>query len=653
MKKIKFIIIFFLLIFFFLFKGENYQKYLETFTDGIYYFNSVSNQNERHYDILKLAEDNDCQVFCVVKESKNMLSNLITVYATPKTINYITEKCEFDSGVYKSLFSGSTEIVFKDFLLTPTTDTNYYFFGNENDVWNIRNSYGGSAVHKNNFANEKLEQNILYLTFTIFFLILTGLDIKLQQKEKFLSVVFGKSIGNAIIKNILIDTIYFLFTHAVLYLFLNKYTHLNYQYKEILLILVLFLIINSLLYLFMFRFEHQKSITKTLSFSYSTLSNCYVVKAIILIITIIVLTSNIYLILENGNTLIQYNKLYDYEDYYFVDIYNKTGATSEEEAENQEEKLNYIRKSILYDMYKEDRVAFSVLGLTSHECNFLIMNRHAKNIWDNIPELNKVDWSKDYYILIPSNLDSPDAVSLACDTFGIYFREVSDNANYEVLRYKNHHNLLYFKNETDKITAGFDTFTNPVIILCNISSELINNVLKSEDSNMSCLDFHNMMFKITDADLHNWEIKYSISKENLQILTTNAIEKVVYCKSAVERTLLLNTVISLLLLFLEALILITTVKLEYTANAMDISLKKILGYSLFHRNKTAFFLNIFSVFIAISTTFILSLMTRTSYWYISIFLGLIIVFFEFIFIGYYALKLDRINIPKILKGGYL
>ena len=136
LKKIKFAVCVFLLLFCLALGGELYQVYLDSFTDGVYYFSSSRMVYDTDSDIQKkkekitaLSEKNNCMVFCAEKNLIGASSAEITVYTPDKaTEEEVKKRLSIAPGEYKSLFSGITTVYFKDFY--EASDNMYFYFFN-------------------------------------------------------------------------------------------------------------------------------------------------------------------------------------------------------------------------------------------------------------------------------------------------------------------------------------------------------------------------------------------------------------------------------------------------------------------------------------------------------------------------------------------
>ena len=656
MKKIKYVIVFFLFIFTFLLGSELYQNHLDSFTNDLYFFYSECDMENRYSDMLRLAKENDCEVFCFDKKNESMLSTTITVYASNEISPQIKQICKIAPGEYKSLFSGSTKVEFKDFLSNPSTDTTFYFFGTKDNVETInetyRRTYNGGAVHKNQLESGQWLYPVLLSIFAILLLLLTWFDIQFQKKENFILVSLGKSNWSIILKNIIMDSIYICGIYLGLYLFLHNHIYVKYLLKETLLAFAATLLLNALLYFSMLGYDLKKALS-TSNFSAAALSNCYVVKAVTLIITVVVLSSNVLLIGQNGNILMQYSKINAFDGYQFLDIYST--ANYDDDSLQGEIIAGTVGKQIFYDYYKDNKVAFSVVGMGDSNTEYLLIDKKATNLIESITDSIDIDWEKDFSILIPKAYqDQKKSIEKnAKSTFKIYFEEIYSETNHESIFYNGTHNVVYFKNEKYNLQSGFETIVNPVIVFCHFSEDSVNKVLQSNVIDDESLEFKNFMFKVSDEDIPSLEEKYLFREKNLEVVSTGVVEKADYVKAAIERIILLNAIISLFMLLLEFMITTTTVKLEYTTNAMTVSVMKILGYSIFSRNKAVFILNGFAAFIAVFTTIVSSVMARLSVWRIALIISIVFILIESVIIYYYVRKLDKTNVSKILKGGSL
>lgn len=656
MKKVKFIVSFFVLLLCFILTGELYQNYFTSFTGSNYYFDVSWNDLEGRKKICSLLEnlsaERNSDVFCVERTTDTVLSSTITVFVTEKSANLLKNDYGIAPGTYPSFFSGTTTVVFSDFV-NVSDDTNtirYYFTGNIDVVRDIRNvfysHYPASYVHKGEGGTNLLFTSVWILS-GLFILLLTWFDIQFQKKENFILISLGGSKWRIIKKNILIETLFFFGIYVFTRVILSRYTYLNYMQNTALLIFIAITVGNAMLYMALLKYDF-KQVLYSANINNATLTNCYIFKALTMILAVAVLSSNLIIIVENCKYLLQYKNIEKFKDYSYLSLC----STVKDNDATHDEAMNLI----FYDCYKDDKVAFSVSNLDSDNPGelYLLIDKNAISLLPQIQELNNIDFTKDYYILLPSDCEEAEpVVENAVNSVEVTFPELSEKTKYDVITYSGNSNVVYF-NTSVSATAftDFDTFKNPVIVLCCFSDAVLPKIVSNDYSALGHI-FQDIMFKVSKQDLKDINDKYQLENNGLRLTSINVLERSEQYKAVMMRIVLLNTVISIFFLLLELAMISTVVKLEYSVNAVELSIKKILGFSLYQRNRVLFLLNTFSAFIGIITVIIASLMLRFSKWYIVLIVGIILIMLECFVLTYNAAKLEQTNIPKILKGGSL
>ncbi len=654
LKKIKFAVCFFLLFFCLTLNGELYQAYLDEFTGGVYNFYATKMFGENDSDIEKkrqeiviLSEKNNCRVFCVDKKISDVSSAEIIVCVPDKiTADEVKKELNIASGEYKSLFSGVTKVSFKDFNEAPD-NMNFYFLGEEENIWNIKKNFGFNAgrLKKEQIINVQWLSPVAWLVFGVLLLFLTWFDIQFQKKENIVMISLGKPTISIILKNIFTDIAFLVSSGAVLVLVLNRFTYLFYNINITMILFATFVLLNSLVYIVMFRYDLKMALSKY-NFSNSVLSNCYVLKALSMIITILTLSANILIVADNGMLLNQQENIAKYKDYSFLDVY---GENHYEENTRTNEIIESVKADIIFREYLINDVAFSAIALSGRDCDYLIINKNAIGVLADISSVKDIDFTKDYYILLPDNCKNPEE---KVNVINEFIMNTPPDMSCDVLTYHENKKILCFKNRQQVI--NFDVVKTPIIVLCDFSKEILKNENKMRNTYLNnSYMFGDMMFEFSEEDIAYYEEKYNLEENSIVIKKNNVAEKSEYGLVVLERTIALSSALSVFMLFLELLLITTITKLEYITNSVENSLKKILGYSLFERNKTLFLLNGFSVFIGVFTTVIVALLLKNNIWIMFLAVGVVIFILECIAICYYATKLERTSVPKILKGGCL
>jgi len=665
MKKVKLIISFFLISLCLIMTGEMFQNYIANFTDQFTYFDVSESDVEIRKEICstieRLAKENGVFVFAAHKTSETSYFYSRTVYADEETLKTLQSKYDVHAGEYGSIFSGSTVIKTADYseIAENKTVERFYFSGNSVTVQGIRDlvntRFTASYIHTEKANANRWLIVCVWLLSGLLVLLMTWFDIQFQKKENFVQISLGRPRLQIILKNALTDTLAYLGIYLVLYLLLGRYTYLGYKQNISLPIFVGAIIINTALYFALYKIDF-KEVLQGANISASTVSNGYVLKALTMIVTVAALSSNIILIAENGENLLQYKKIEEFSDYSFLNVAMQFSSFVKDN-EDDDTDVRYqesIKTEIFHNFLKEDKAAFSIWCLAGEiNENYLLVNNNAVELLNMFPEIKSMDKKTKCRILVPSAYGNEQRLlETAPQCLSIAFGNVSENIRYDSKIYNGNEKILCLTSiDTTNFPLRFARFKNPVIVYCDLSSDTLNRL----DASSASVDsyFRDIMFKVTDKDIAEIEEKYELEKHHLYLTQEKVTDRFSHYKASLMRIILLNTVISVFLLLLEIAVISTLVKLEYKAHATELSLKKILGYTIYNKCKTLFLLNIYAASIGIVTVVIISLMFRFSLWYVVVLTGAALLAFEWIIIALNIIKLEKTSVPKILKGGSL
>lgn len=115
----------------------------------------------------------------------------------------------------------------------------------------------------------------------------------------------------------------------------------------------------------------------------------------------------------------------------------------------------------------------------------------------------------------------------------------------------------------------------------------------------------------------------------------------------------MNFMFCLLILFLEFIIIKTIINLEFKINAVELSIKKVFGYSYIQRYKQIMFISTVGSLICIIIGVILGAYLDMNFVRSIAISGILIYILDFAAIRFAIEKNERANISNILKGGYV
>lgn len=635
----------------FIFSGEFFQYYLNTYTSQFSYIditeNEMNSQAEIQNNIYHLAEKYNIEVLQTERKNGSGRATSLTVYSTDEAFEKLKTEYSVSPNIYKALFSGTTKVDFADFkdkkLLGETE--RYYFIGEQRQIQsireNIKNDYACSFIKNETEHAYPYLVLLIWAVVGVLFLILTWLDIHFQKKENFVLISLGKPIRQIILKNVFIDFLAFYLIFSVLFALLGRFVYLGYEIKNIVLLCAAVLFLNALLYLTLFKMNY-KEVLYGANLNERIISDGYVLKSISMILTVVVLSCNAMLISANFKELKRIKRLRNVENYSFLEL----NPVSLLNLGKDYEETRYGLINSIYGELQNRGCAYSFCGL-SGENDYCIINSDSKFLLNGFDLKTEPDGNSDFYILVPEEIEfSQNADESVYDCIEMYFGSEKD-LSCEKITYSGNGELLTY-DSTKELTLGVQSFENPIVIYINNPSLKLN----CDSSTLSTL-FSKMLFNISNSEINTVCEKYQINEKGFYLQGEKLKEKVSDYQAVLNRALLLNTVISVFLLLLELFIISVIIKLEYKVSTTELAVKKVLGYSVFQKNKQIFLLNTYAALIAVVSCTVFCLMYKLAVWYTVIAVGTSVLCLEYVIIAVLITRFEKQNVAKILKGGCL
>lgn len=650
MKAVKHISSVFIILLCFILTGELYQMHLHTFSNQFFYIKIYNTEREKVCQAIKdMAARYGEEVFAVEHVTNDAHNTEVNIYATPSSADYLYRNQDISAGKKASFFSGTTDVKICPFEEIVGNDIERVFLtGDSETVRSIKRNLSykvpiGKMYKESNTGNEWVIYGIWAIAFA-FILVLTRMDIQFQKKENFLEISLGKSVCRIIVSNILIDTAVGILVFLGSYFLISQKFFVDYGFRIVCCFFIVYLILNGLTYFSMLKYDY-KEIIYGANLNHKTLSNSYLLKACVMILLVVSLSCNVSLIKESAHYLKQYDTVDELKDYSTISVKYEENLPTE-----NSQSINKIDSEIFYENYCNGDVLLATVRTylgDGYSDPVITLDKNGADIaLSNSDILKKSD--KDFVLYIPESrkddLSAEDIEFLGKinnDFFGVDPEELL----YEV-SYYDHTDAMYFDlAETSNLTFGFDTLEDPVISYCNIDSKRAAEL--EEKSEYSLLQ--NVMFKADESEVGQFEKIGGVDDVKFRSVP----EQCNQFKASLLRQVLLNSVISVFLFLISVLIISVIGKLEYVINARELAIKKILGYSLFQRNKSIILLNIFSVGIGMITGVIISAMYKIFSIPLVLTVGTVVLTVDCLFITLNILIMERKNISNILKGGSL
>ena len=651
MKCVKYIITVLIALFSFVMTSELYQLHLQTFTNR-YFFLDIDNDDRNQISsiVSSVAKQHNEFVFAVKRDTIDAFHSKLYIYADTDTQNILSLTHDIFDGEAKSLFSGSTDIIISSFedVVNDNKVDRYYFTGSKETVSSIRQSIysqiATSYIHKENPSVVNVLIYGLWIVLLGFILLLTWVDIQFSKKKDFLKISMGSHVGRMVLYKVLADLFFNVAVFGLIYLVLKNDIFLTYKLDFVFWTLIIFSVLNSLLYVTLFNINY-KEVMYGANVNGKLLANTYLLQAIIVILLVISLSTNLVTLTKNKEELAPYDTIEQ------LDGYNLLSITPTEQVLQNDEGIGELEASIYLEAYIQDKILLSTFCAAIEDEPIVVLNEKALNTVVSKPELFQVEAESDFVVYIPenrySNMEDYDiefaAATTASEFFGL------EKYSFESRAYS-HVEVTYFdlRNESE-LSYGADLVSDPIIVYCNLSNLQLDELLKN-NTNIDFGDrWANVIFNMEDVSLFSRDV----TERLVDVKFINVVGLLEQYKSNLLRGILLNSVLSSFLLILSFLLISTIVKMEYLIHSKELALKKILGYSVIQRNAMFLVLNTFATFIAFITGIILVEMYGIFEVWMLCAVSIVVFIINFILILFNMAIVEKHNTTHILKGGSL
>lgn len=651
MKKTKILVLTILLIVGFALNSELYQSYLTSFCSEYYYLDITP--TDTTYDNLPMyldefAKKNKRPFFCVEVTDTVFGKTFVDIYCNDLAYEDLSENKQIYNGVFNSAISGKTEVIFHKFTdLKPTVDSVTVYFSAENYELEsihqkINKTYTSGYIHKKDTNGEKFFSICLWFLFGIIYLLFSGLTLQFQKKELFLKISLGYPKTKVILIEFIKDSSELIISILILKSFMSKFIYTDFNSVCFIISIIIVIVLNFSIYLSIHRINY-KEILYGGNIGENTVANCYIVKVASMILTVLLLSMNIALIKPNINPLINSKYIESYHDFEFAKLNFK------ENSRYETEDMDSYYSQLLLDAYKSQKAIVSTNNtyMGEHKRAFISTNNLSFLIESGMNNLKDVS---DYLIILPYDIESEtEPVDLFIDCaymslesmIGVKREEIDVKICYAQKPSK----ALYLDLDNKRnAQLGYTVASNPVFIYCNtcnvdFSICDVKNISNSQNT-----------YTLYEKDFLNSKTSYFLENG---LLCENMSAKTVFTENrqSLIKTVFLSIVIILLQILLDVSLISALINVEYTANSVELALKKLMGYSVFKKNRPLIFLNIYSGTIGIMTSIIIFTMLSVNLKFVAVFAGFSVIVIEILILLLFIRRFEKKSIVKIIKGG--
>ena len=552
----------------------------------------------------------------------------------------IKEKLNIEYDELKSLSSGKYKFNIKslnDNINELSFTSCIYIIGDDNNVQSFvkdfKEQYKASnynEVYPDAFKEFKL---LLFGAWAFVIMIIATFffyDAITRQKELVINHTLGNSIYMAVMKACIIDFVILAAEFALVIFALNSFVTTKTVIQNaaiVYAVLCVIIVIANILVLF----KNKKNIMAGNRNGGKLIKYNYMLKIVAVAALCISSVSVINLIIENKNgietekTLNEYFSGYDYVDFY-------QGLTDNSPNENGPKT---VTNDLYYEYYNELKpLKLTCSNVDMKDNSYISANEFAlPYLYSVLPSLKDINLSNGKWMIFPDSVPKTTV-----------YKERKYYAKMEK-RGEEHVNFTFYTGNADVlfIHASTDTKTgyihNPVISL---------DLGRPEKGSRE--EAHT--FLTTDDVIDSVCQKYSLNKPAVTI--TKVVDAYNYSWGIIRSEIYSGILIALIMLAMNGVLIFSILKIDFSLNAKEYCVKKIIGYSFISKYKKILITNIvlYAVSYYISIKFLGRMdIVGQKMWAAGILAGMLIL--DIILTIIKICLLEKANIQKILKGGAL
>ncbi len=656
MKKVKILIMILILVFGFAFQCEVFHIELFRFQSSNYMTSIISYETETERihlleDIYNIASEQNVHVFATKMERINQFGYNITIYADHVVCDILAKQLGIEEKTYNSLLSGNVTVNYCNFEDLNDFQNRYIssisYIGSDEEIYNVYETISNIYEISSPEIASLTESDMIYSIWSIIVLlmiVMTCIEVVYRKKEIVVRISLGEDVCSIIRKEILLEILTDFILFGVIKTIVFHFLSGEFMKHTIFLMYSIGIILCCLCYCTYAIYDIKKAFSNV-NDSKGILNITYGIKIIVTMLSIFTITTNLNTLMNDMLVPEESKLVSDFEDFSFLWIRDLDDTAEDEEYDTRAERQNEIYQQIFKDYYASATPAIcsNILEDDENHLSYIYVNEFALSTMDDFLSDITYDSNADIVLLIPDYADNEithtDAISCVHDAFCN-----TPNIDIQITTYSQNKTFTYMNSNA---TFGMTTILNPVIIL-NLYDGITDIDNMSPIGNPS-----DIMYQLTNKQLNEIIQKYDLEKDGYELTSTGVLERYHYNRNIVKRILAFCSSLCSLTFILQLVLIIVITNTEYRVNAMELALKKVMGYSVWKRNRRLLINNIFINILIIIFLSILCPILGLANTTICIGVGSTILLLELVVILFNIYRIENKNIQKILKGGCL
>ncbi len=653
MKLVRNILLFFVIILGFIMQAEIYQTQLWNFEADYYVVSVYTNYNDDMDSFLadaeEIAQEHNVHIFATICTRVSEYQNTLYIYGDDDVIrDSLKSTMDLEEKTYMALINGITTVEFTDFSEAASTSGGYElmfsYIGDEEDITAVYQELSESYSLTEPQYWGTTENDMMIIVWglvAILMIILNVIEVVRRRKEVVVRASLGESAAAIAARSAITDIITYAALFILAKLLISQFVAGNYAKYLVLSIYCIGSVISVIPYIAFIRFDVRKAFANASDRKgmFYLLNGLKVLATAMTILTITTNLSSINGSLFTSSAILENH----YDDLYFnVVSYGHAFGDDGESAQI----------SFWDDLYENEydtiNPVICIGTRIGDEGNFVFVNNNAKDMLQGFAGmLTEADEAADMVVFVPEENDSEYYRKLAEKEI-TYLTKNSGELNivYEV--YSDKEKFYFLNSNKEDHLDGLESVTNPIVIYqANGDVALNGGYIEKEAYNSR------VIYACDEDTMRDTAEKYAQQLGTYYYSVTNVKEDYEYSHNFLVRLIGFISSLCILVLILDIAVIISEVKMEFRLSSMDISLKKVLGYSFFERHRSFITVNLIENIAVIALICVVSLFISGSSVPVALATGALLTIVEFAIIFANILWVENTNISKSLKGGCL
>ena len=483
---------------------------------------------------------------------------------------------------------------------------------------------------------------IVWGLVAILMIVLNMIEVIRRQKEVVVRASLGENAAVIALKAVVADMISYAALFVLAKLLVSQFISGAYEDHLILAVYCAGAVLSVIPYAAFVRFDVKKAFANASDKKgmFYLLNGLKVFATAMTIFTITTNLSSIQGNLLTNTTLLENH----YNDYYFG-VMQIEPPFEENEEESKESKF---WNDLYENEYNTINPVVCIGSRISDTDNYIFVNHNARDMLQGFSDmLTEDDEKEDIVVFVPKGRNAESYKDIAKEEID------SLTQNAEELRvvykeYSGREQFYYLNSNREEAIDGLSRATNPIVIYqANEAVALNGSYIETGTYNGE------VIYGCDESTIRNAAKKYAEQLGSHYFMLTNVGEDYIYSHSFLVKLIGFISSLCVLVLLLDIAIIISEVKMEFRLNAMEISLKKVLGYRFYERHKRFISVNLLENIAVVILICIVSIFISNASVGIALLIGALLTIIEMAIIFTNIMWVEKTNISKSLKGGCL